>query len=512
MAKKRNIVRLGKRLWMRGLLPLIGLSLLSVACNSETDDDTQTGYADPTDVAVTGFSLKANSKILSGLDTVFFSIDLERGLIYNPDSLPKGTKVTDLIPVITYSKYISTAVITMQGGEKRSGEVNYKKNPNDSIDFTGDVKLRLTSSAGNFRTYTLKVNVHEMNPDSLSWGKTAVSKLPSRTGEPKEQKTVNFKNKATTLIQEKDGTYTLSTTADPGAETWNVTRQIFDFTPRIRTLSVSAENLWILSTDGTLYKSADGMSWETTDKNWYNILGSYDNHLLGISRNGDTYSIESADGAIASTPLPAGFPIEDYSDIYSYQSQWMASPISVIFGGVTSAGTITSRVWAYDGDSWASLGEGKLPALRGATIVPYHTYRRAGTSWNYNLFDTMMLLGGIKEDGTLNHETYLSYDNGVTWIKASPMLQMPDFIPASWRADNIVIYKPMSAELLPGVWNEMPDRQIPGWYRINTSVSDGIITWDCPYIYMYGGCNSEGLLYNTIWRGVINRLTFTPII
>ena len=182
---------------MRALLPAIGLALSAVACNSDSDDSGQSGYVEPTDVAVTGFKLKADSKILSGLDTVFFSIDLERGLIYNADSLPKGTRVTDLIPVITYSNYISSAILTMEGGQKRQGEVNYKTDPNDSIDFTGKVSLTLTSSAGNRYSYDVKVNVHRTEPDSLTWGETAVSKLPARTEHPAAQRTVQFKDNVT---------------------------------------------------------------------------------------------------------------------------------------------------------------------------------------------------------------------------------------------------------------------------------------------------------------------------
>lgn len=513
MIRQHNNARPCKRSWLRALLPVAGAALLFGACNSDSDDDAlQTGYVEPSDVAVTGFKLKANSKILSGLDTVYFSIDLQRGLIYNADSLPKDTRVTDLIPVISYSQYISSAVIIMEGGEKRQGEVDYKKNPNDSIDFTGDVKLRLTSSAGNFRTYTLKVNVHTMEPDSLCWGETSVSKLPARLNSPQEQKTVMFNGKATTILQEADGSFTLSTTADPAVDPWNTTKVTPGFTPRLRTLTASGDKLWMLSDTGELYSSADGLIWQPTSHTWYNILGAYGTHLLGLQTDGDSYVIISEDSSIAPHRIPAGFPVEDYTSMYSYQSKWMAEPISVLAGGVTADGKVSSAVWAFDGTSWARLSNSSLPAMRGATLVPYLTYRRTGSSWTYNDFSTMMLIGGMLEDGTLNRDTYLSYDNGVNWSKAPAMLQMPDYIPAAWKADNIVVYKPMQAPLLPEGWNQMPARKLPGWYRISSSVSDGIISWECPYIYLYGGCDLSGTLYNTIWRGVINRLTFTPII
>lgn len=498
---------------MRALLPTLGLAMVAGACNSDSDTSTQPGYVEPTDVAVTGFKLKADSKVLSGLDTVFFSIDLQRGLIYNADSLPKGTRVTDLIPVISYSSYISSAVIQMDGGQKRSGEVDYKSHPNDSIDFTGNVKLTLTSSVGNFRTYTLKVNVHQSEPDSLCWGKSAVSKLPARQGSPANQRTVMFKGNVTTMIQEQDGTYTLSTTADPATGQWAVRAASPGFRPRLRSMTAAGDRLWMLADDGTLHTSADGMDWQATGETWHSILGEHDGVLMGIRGVNGNYVI-AAYGNTETTPVPDGFPIEDCSNMYSYQSRWMSSPISVLAGGVTSEGEVSSAIWAYDGTSWAKLGGSNLPATRGAVLVPYFTYRRLGASWTYVDYSTIFMIGGLKADGSANTKTYISYDNGVNWTVAPSLLQMPSYIPAMWQADNTVNTRPMQKPLPTNTrgWSEMPARDIPGWYKVASSVENGVISWDCPYIFLYGGCDAQGRLHDTIWRGVINRLSFVPVI
>lgn len=498
---------------MRALLPAIGLALSAVACNSDSDDSGQSGYVEPTDVAVTGFKLKADSKILSGLDTVFFSIDLERGLIYNADSLPKGTRVTDLIPVITYSNYISSAILTMEGGQKRQGEVNYKTDPNDSIDFTGKVSLTLTSSAGNRYSYDVKVNVHRTEPDSLTWGETAVSKLPARTEHPAAQRTVQFKDNVTSLIQESDGTFTLSTTADPATSRWERHALTLGFTPRLRSLTATDDALWMLASDGTLHTSADGLDWQSTQQAWHSLLGAYGNSLLGIRQTGDSWVIATY-GKDPSTPLPDGFPLEDFSNIYTYKSRWMSDAVAVITGGVTSQGEVSGAVWAYDGTDWACLNNSALPSLRGSVLVPYHTFRRLGSSWTFVDYSTIFLFGGMKEDGTLNTDTYISYDNGINWTKAPTLLQLPSHIPAFWQADNTIATKPMQS-VLPAdapAWKRLPARSLPGWYRVDASVDNGVISWDCPYIYLYGGLDAQGTLHNSVWRGVINRLTFVPII
>ena len=36
--------------------------------------------------------------------------------------------------------------------------------------------------------------------------------------------------------------------------------------------------------------------------------------------------------------------------------------------------------------------------------------------------------------------------------------------------------------------------------------------WECPYIYMFGGVDTQGQLFNNVWRGTLNRMTFKPLI
>ncbi|MCM1006107.1 MAG: DUF6242 domain-containing protein [Prevotella sp.] len=514
MTIQRNNKSRSARLLKRVLFFCLGSGMIATSCNSDSDDVdlSATGYVEPTDVAVTGFSLKKDVNILRGLDSVYFAIDLDRAVIYNADSLPKGTKVTDIIPVISYSNYISSAVIKMEGGQKRTGEIDYKSHPNDSVDFTGNVSLTLTSAAGNNRTYTLKVNVHQTDPDSLCWGETAVSTLPARSYSPLEQRTVKFKDKVTTLIKEADGSYTLSSTDSPSSSKWIQTSVTPPFTPRVRTLTATSEYLWILASDGAIYKSTDGLNWQSAGQSWRNIIGQYNDVLMGISSNdAGSYSLVSYGDTYPQVSLPADFPIEDFSNVYSYKSKWMESPVCVLCGGVTASGEVTSAVWAFDGSRWAKLSIGKTPALRGAVLVPYYTYRRTGTTWTYSEFSTVLMLGGINAKGEINRDTYVTYDNGVNWCQASSLLTLPDYIPAMWQIDHTLEEKPMQAPLMAG-WKQMRPRCLPAYYRVNSSVDDGIISWECPYIYLYGGLNADGALYNTIWRGVINRLMFKPII
>ena len=62
----------------------------------------------------------------------------------------------------------------------------------------------------------------------------------------------------------------------------------------------------------------------------------------------------------------------------------------------------------------------------------------------------------------------------------------------------------------------MPSKKLPVWARIDlplsTRVSQDVSSWTSPYIYLFGGVNEDGNVCNEVWRGVLNRLTFKPII
>ena len=63
-------------------------------------------------------------------------------------------------------------------------------------------------------------------------------------------------------------------------------------------------------------------------------------------------------------------------------------------------------------------------------------------------------------------------------------------------------------------WVEKDAGILPAWYTVSAPISRAsteITEWNTPYIYMFGGVNNNYTLYNTVWRGVINRLEFKPI-
>ena len=88
------------------------------------------------------FALSEDDSVLKNLDTVFFSIDLNKGLIFNGDSAPYGTRTNKLVPRIRMLEGVSVAnlIETSEKGEETIHD--YLTNPDDTIDFTRPVRLR----------------------------------------------------------------------------------------------------------------------------------------------------------------------------------------------------------------------------------------------------------------------------------------------------------------------------------------------------------------------------------
>lgn len=492
---------------LRTIIPGIAASaLLLCACNSDSEPEYK-DLGSETTVAITKFSLKKDESKNVALDSVFFSIDLDNGVIFNADSLPMGTDVTDLVPVISYPSSVSGAVITMEGGSKRTGEVNYMETPSDSIDFSGKVFLKLTAQDGETqRTYRLKVNVHTVPSDSLIWSQVGSSQLPSQHANPTAQKSVKHNNAIYCMIREENGSLTLSTTENPSAEDWNITpvSELGKF--QIRTFTAATDAFYILDEAGILYTSADAITWNATPEKWINILGGYSNNVLGIkSENGELHHA-SYPTQINNTKLEEGFPVRDYSNLASFENKWSTTPTSFIVGGIDADNNIVSSAWAFDGTTWAQISQYGAMSLRQATLIPYYAYRTVSGNSNISNMEmnVWLLMGGITLSGELNSDVYISYDNGVNWQRAVDYLQLPQEFALFSNADAIVLEHELNANL-KDYWTRKPAR-LP-------FIQNGYdLSWQCPYIYLTGGYNSEGIFMNTIRRGVLNKLTFTPIL
>lgn len=303
------------------ILPVVLLLGLSVtpSCNSSDDETYEDTYVASTSVQVTGFSLASNTKVLDSLENVYFSIDLEKGQIYNADSLPYGTKISRLVTNVTAVSTASEVTLTYKLGNGQDSVVNYMTNSTDSIDFSnGPVSLKVTSQSGTIsKTYSVKVNVHTSKPDTLAWNRLESAPLPTQLGVIDAQRTVQYKDVCYS-ISKGGSRYSMAVTDNPADIQWSVSNYTLPFDADVESLCASDDAVWMLATDGQLYKSADFATWTATGQTWHNIYGTYGDQVIGCKADaaGDWTIVMYP--SMKSWSMPEGFPVSGASDVCTY--------------------------------------------------------------------------------------------------------------------------------------------------------------------------------------------------
>ncbi len=486
------------------LLLLFMLLAASVACNSKHEETEQT-YTPSTLAAPNAFSLKKDSTISYKLDSVFFAIDLDKGLIFNPDSLPVGTDVSALVPVISFPATMSAVTIRYTDKDGASAESNYSESPEAAINFSSPVKITVVAQDGTTTCdYTVKVNVHRQNPSLMLWSDTGTGPLPSRMPAPKESRAMTFRERSTLLIEEADGSYTLASASQPSATLWDKATVDFPFTPDLRTAVAGKDNMFVLSQSGDLYSSADGLLWQPTGERWIALTGAWLNGVLGLKSTpqGVCHACWPS-GLTAETPADAAFPLEGFSNAGYVETEWAAMPVMFVFGGRKADGSLTDAVWAFDGENWANIAATPAIPLEEAMLIPYWLARPTGSLWNYTNRDAWLIMGGKSSEGQSNRQVWYSLDNGVSWMAGGDDLDLPDTLPEFIGADALVELKARSESAL-------------SWQKtrvLEPTVEGTTIHWLCPEIYVFGGRDASGNAFSDeVWRGALARFTFTPII
>lgn len=485
--------------------------LLFAACNSDSYTPPTVAANGGTSVMVSKFSLMENDSILADLDSIFFSIDLDDGRIFNADSLPVGTKITALQVEITLPP---CRVASLREYDAAANDtIDYLTSSTDSIDFSkGPVTLHIVSANGEVSMdYSIEVNVHKVQPNEMTWTEIAQSAIPTTLSAVTAQGTVEGDGKL--IVFTTDGNASCrAESIDAYAGQWN---------KESVTLPADADPASVVNADGTFYMLCGGELYNSDDqgRNW-NATGAEMSHVYGASgatvlgvREDDGGYVHCTYPAGNKNPVPSGCPVSGTSQCLTYQTEWSATPMTMFVGGVTAEGTVTGSAWAYDGGEWAEISNSPIPDITGMTLVPYFGFRTASNTWQVTESSIIMAFGGVQADGEMNATTYVSYNRGVDWVKASDYLMLPDKIsPAAGRQAFVLPYT-FNSRSASGAWTEVATRKLPHWLVTESSsrAVAPITQWECPYIYLFGGYDEQGKLCEEIWRGAINRLTFKPL-
>ena len=181
---------------------IVFMSFLMVSCLS--DDTGQYEYS--SDASITSFSLgtlkyTVVGKDKDGNDSLYtdtmsmanypFTINQLTHRIENKDSLPVGTDISKVITNLSAdSPFVMYGKIAKKGGEVK----DTLWTNTDSIDFSVAPEEGLAFKVYSYNntvgpTYYVKVNVHQMAPDSLQWTATPIG-TPFASGKLTKQKAV----------------------------------------------------------------------------------------------------------------------------------------------------------------------------------------------------------------------------------------------------------------------------------------------------------------------------------
>jgi len=211
------------------------------------------------------------------------------------------------------------------------------------------------------------------------------------------------------------------------------------------------------------------------------------------------------------------FPIEGVSQMITLDSKWAVEKQRIVLGGVTASGKYLCDSWGYDGNNWGKIShKSSLPELKNTTLFKYKYTHFDVESWTTYEYMALFAMGGTLNDGDLDREmVYISTDNGISWGSGNESLFLPDYIEPFTGAQAFVYnttFTDNGARSNENYgWIEMPSSKMPIGYRYQSRATVAVTSWECPYMYVFGGTNERGVLHNNIWRGVINRLTFKPL-
>ena len=401
-------------------------SLFIISCIATSclgDDEIVFEYS--SNASITAFSIsdietKIETKV-DGKDTTLtakvtgtnypFIIDQSQGLIYNVDSLPVGTNVKKVVPEISADGYVFIVAETDSIWEE-----------GDSLNFENPIQFKVMAMDGSYgRVYTAKVNVHQQDPQTMSWSKFN-SNFDKNIG---KQKAVYF-NKQILVFAEQEGQVCVTIANQDNGHQWTALETIdiptkADYT----SVLVWGEALYILASND-LYTSNNGINWTkvSTEQKLSCLVASIDlkdnKKLIGITL--DNFYTESIDGNtwITNEAIPFDFPQNIYSfACYPLETNDQINRI-VLMGQNNITNDTTNVTWTQfaNEQEWIPLytedNKNNCPNLENSSMIHYNKY--------------LYVFGGSgknNDSAKAFDYFYRSNDNGIGWEKITEKVLFP---------------------------------------------------------------------------------------
>lgn len=416
-------------------LPLIAVffaatSIMTSCLDNDVDQITYTS-----ETSITGFSLGTLhidrvGKDKDGKDSAYvdtlncsdypFTIDQINRTITNKDSLPVGTHIDKVITSITYDA-------GMLAYKPKGSDHDTIWTSTDSIDFTDPVEFKVYAYSGvEGKPYTITINVHKQEPDTISWKK--FDNNPFSAGSLSEQKAVYANGKVYVFGKNGNGTHIeYSDVANDNPTSWT---PVASTPANIDTYSATAwagSIYFLAGTNKLLYKldvnnnNVTQVGTETfevliggndTKEELYAVINKTSNEVS----NSVSYTYKNGvwtEDADPFTQFPAGKPFFSNTTTASYNSN-ITSTVALCYNQGTTANDTTALVFnrMSSDNKWEERIQNlPLPNLENVTMIYYD-----GKLYAFG--------GGYKEIKPFS-QFYCSTDNGLCWRPVTECMAFP---------------------------------------------------------------------------------------
>lgn len=459
------------------------LSLVATSCLPTTKDEIDDSRFD--DAYITHFELDT----LAFGKSYAFTIDQERGYIYNQDSiLPLEAKKLKQIRIKNIKNYSGNIAIKLPSESKERFLVI-----DSAFDLSRNAALISTAIYGRKKNYELDIRVHRRHPDFLSWGKEEYLKTPIT--DAVQPRVVELDN---TMYMFVEGTNKgAKTKITPNATGSNVYYgKIWEeFTIavnklRTETAVVYAGDIYAVSEDGKLFKSKDGVSWNVCaelvgKKVLYPIIGLEDAKNKNIEKGGLAVVVEEDDERFfavtnkeanawedidkVEAKVPADFPVSSLSSVARTLNNGVIN--AVCMGNVGEDYSV-KYVWTTEnGKLWLPVKSKEADAtlkIKNPNII-----------WYNNKF----YVTGLTADGAL--DCFFSSRTLVDWKKEDYKFSIP------------------GTKLNEKQKEEVNEEGVNSISIHNLEVDLAVKIDANNYIWLFTGKGG-----NSTWRGKLNKLGF----
>lgn len=409
-------------------LPLIAVffaatSIMTSCLDNDVDQITYTS-----ETSITGFSLGTLhidrvGKDKDGKDSAYvdtlncsdypFTIDQINRTITNKDSLPVGTHIDKVITSITYDA-------GMLAYKPKGSERDTIWTSTDSIDFTDPVEFKVYAYSGvEGKPYTITINVHKQEPDTISWKK--FDNNPFSAGNLSEQKAVYANEKVYVFGKNGNGTHIeYSDVANDNPSSWVPVTDNIPSNIDTYSATVCAGYIYFLAgTNKQLYKlDANSNEITSVDTETFEML------IGGNDIKSELYAVKGGKSGIYKentwtedadpfTLFPTGKPFFSNTTTASYNSN-ITSTVALSYNQGNTANDTTALVFnrMSSDNKWEKRIQNlPLPNLENVTMIYYD-----GKLYAFG--------GGYKEIKPFS-QFYCSTDNGLCWRPVTECMAFP---------------------------------------------------------------------------------------